>query len=811
MNILQKLQERGLFCAGCSACANRCPSRALEMRPDARGFLYPAVHSDRCIDCDFCLEVCPQLNPVNDNWLSPKCYAAWSSDEERMKSSSGAIFPRLAETVIQQGGIVFGAVFDDNFNVKHIGTEHLDGIAPMRKSKYVQSNMVGIHQKILGHLKEGRTVLFSGTPCQVASVKSFCRDYLDQLFLVDILCTGVSSSQEWQEYLSESFDMKSVTEIDFRDKNNGWRCDTLTVSYKNGAKQKLEPQEFIYGKALLSHLTTRDGCNNCEFGGLQRQGDLSIGDFWGISQYDPSLNDRKGTGLILCNNEKGELLLNQISQDLKMIKQLPLSATIGRNRVQKQSGLHPYHERFKELYPRKDFTTAVTDVFDEKHDIGLVSIFSCPNYGGQFTQFALYNVLKEMGYSVLMIEANNRRTMDVINSRCLFTDNPYPDYDKAAGSGDLSYLNDRCRLFIVGSDQHFNMGIMHKIGTSASLDFVDNRRPKIGYAISFGHDYFNGTDSERAYLSNMFQKFDAVSVREKSSVELCASSFGVPNAVHVMDPVFLLNMEVYHRLADKFRDEMPSEPFLYGFILDPYKKEPLLRFLESYLQIPSRTVPDIIYRGTDDITIAYPFYTDNKAPLEKWLSFFKYSKFVITDSFHGTCMALRFHKEFVSFYDPRRGNSRLESILKPLGLEYRMVASLEDLEARIDSFPPIDWESVDTVLNEHISLSRSWLQDNIEKYINDIRSFSDLDVLFQRVKNISASQANSAEEHYLMLTEELRSLEKKLDDIETHRFSNKAARKIKGGVKCLKDHGMIYTSKRFVFHLNRYINYLKSK
>ena len=769
------------------------------MRPDPRGFLYPAVREELCAECGRCRDVCPKLNGLAGHSEEPACYALWAEDEIRGASSSGGAFTLLAEEILRRGGIVCGVVMDESHKAVHAMAEDAEGLAAMRKSKYMQSDTGDIYRRLRKELKAGRTALFTGCPCQVAAARSYCRDCAENLYLADIFCTGVASSKEWHEYLESVAPSEEIKAVDFRDNRYGWHCDTLTLKLKDGQEKHIPAEQYTYGKGLFSHLTTRDGCENCEFSGLARQGDLSVGDFWGVSAYDRSLNDGRGTSVVLCNSEKGRQLLEAVKGRAKLLREVPLSATIGKNRLKAKTKAHPARERFKELYPARPFCVAVEDALQGRYDVGLVSIFSCQNYGGQLTQYCLKHALNDMGYSVLMI-GTVFRSRERNKKRMLFKNPPYADDEIAEvlTEEDRAALNDRCRTFVVGSDQMFNREILDVIGTMVTLDFADGRRPKIAYAASFGHDHFNGTEYQRAYLSNMLPKFDAFSVRESSAVDLCKRDFGFDKAVHVLDPVFLMSMADYNRLADVCREEMPQEPYLFGYILNPAGKEPLLDFLTGALELPQRSVPDIVYKGVKDITRMHPFYTDNKPRMEKWLAYFRHSSFVFTDSFHGTCMALRFHKEFISFYDERRGNARLSSILKPLGLDDRIVSSEEELEERMNHLKPIDWEKVDAALDAEIARCKAWLREAIEGTIHERRPLTDYDVLLGKYRELQ-KQSQQMQDRLLALEKKEEERTKKREN----RPTAKARKKIGKGIRSLRENGFLETGKKTVRFISK--------
>ena len=190
-------------CCGCEACVQCCPKQCLTMHEDCEGFLYPQVDESSCIDCGLCEKVCPVIHQ-NASQEPLSSYIAINPNEEiRLKSSSGGIFTLLAEKIIAEGGVVFGARFDENWDVVHAWTDTIEGLAPLCGSKYVQSRIGNTYNEAKDFLKQGRKVLFSGTPCQIAGLKKFLRKEYANLLTVDFICHGVPSPGVWRRYLSE--------------------------------------------------------------------------------------------------------------------------------------------------------------------------------------------------------------------------------------------------------------------------------------------------------------------------------------------------------------------------------------------------------------------------------------------------------------------------------------------------------------------------------------------------------------------------------------------------------------------------------
>lgn len=288
-------------CCGCEACRTICPKRCITMQEDSEGFLYPKVNKDTCIDCGLCEKVCPILNPIKND-AEPEVYAAINNDENiRMQSSSGGIFTLLAERVIKNGGVVFGASFDKDWNVVHDYTETIDGLSCFRGSKYVQSRIGDSFQKTKSFLDEGREVLFSGTPCQIAGLKNFLKKPYDNLLSVEVVCHGAPSPKVWRKYMSA---MPDIQQMSFRSKVHGWKNYNVSFSFKDGTKEETEFYKNPYMNVFLSNLSLRPSCYACPAKLRNSQCDIALADFWGVDKISPEIDDDKGCGLVLVYNQE---------------------------------------------------------------------------------------------------------------------------------------------------------------------------------------------------------------------------------------------------------------------------------------------------------------------------------------------------------------------------------------------------------------------------------------------------------------------------------------------------------------------------
>ena len=319
-------------CCGCEACAQVCPKRCIVMQEDDEGFLYPVTNKNICIDCHLCEQVCPILNQIEGRHPL-QIYTTFNPDMTvRMNSSSGGIFSMFAEQVIKEGGVVFGALFDEHWNVVHGYVDTLEGITLLRGSKYVQSRIGNAYQEAKLLLKEGRKVLFSGTPCQIAGLKTYLRhkEY-ENLLTIDVVCHGVPSPGVWRKYLQEEVaqqrDGKNtvlprpihekdvlVEGISFRDKGLGWKkySFALALSTTNGSGEKfsfcscMPLNENPFLKGFIADLYLRPSCYHCVYKNFSSQSDVTLADAWGVWDYYPKMYDDKGTSLLILSTSKAE-------------------------------------------------------------------------------------------------------------------------------------------------------------------------------------------------------------------------------------------------------------------------------------------------------------------------------------------------------------------------------------------------------------------------------------------------------------------------------------------------------------------------
>lgn len=323
-------------CCGCGGCAQICPKSCIALTADAEGFAYPRVDGDACIDCGLCEKACPVRNAVpEDDSVKPTALAAMSAEEDtRLLSSSGGIFSLLAEAVLSGGGTVYGAAFAQDFSVSHIAVREVSDLAKLRGSKYVQSDTKESYREIRTLLKEGKTVLFSGTACQTAGLRQFLGCDPENLITASVFCHGVPSPKVWKKCLEEQ--EKSVSKVYFRDKAPGWRGYTFGFDYMDGSAYRIPREDHPYFKLFLENVSLRPSCYQCRFKGLNRPADISLGDCWGIEDWLPEMDDNKGTSVVLVHSEKGRALLDALRsrgrwQSVEVDKAVPKQADARRS------------------------------------------------------------------------------------------------------------------------------------------------------------------------------------------------------------------------------------------------------------------------------------------------------------------------------------------------------------------------------------------------------------------------------------------------------------------------------------------------
>ena len=311
------------------------------MIEDNEGFKHPEICQDKCINCGLCKRTCPVLNTKENSSLN-KCYAAYNkNDKVKKTSSSGGIFDAIARVILKENGIVIGASFNDKMELKHIAIEKLEDLEKLKGSKYLQSDLDNVFSYIKEHISD-RKVLFAGTPCQVAGLRAYLKKNYDNLVCIDLFCHGVPSPKLFSKYIKEleNNNDSKVVKYNFRDKKTGWDIYSNTTSFENDNEISELQSNNSYMRLFLSDVALRESCYNCNFKIGNKYSDLTLGDFWGVQKYYPEMYSKNGVSAIIINTEKGKLIFESISNNLKY-KECKLEEIEDGNPSLKSSGKCP--------------------------------------------------------------------------------------------------------------------------------------------------------------------------------------------------------------------------------------------------------------------------------------------------------------------------------------------------------------------------------------------------------------------------------------------------------------------------------------
>ena len=712
-------------CTGCGACYSKCPKNAIVMERNDEGFLFPKINADLCVDCGLCYKVCPVDSPAKLG-DKPEVYAAWADMETRLKSSSGGFFSIIANYVLEKGGAVCGARYTDDYEgVFHAWAESKEELCALRGSKYLQSETGDTYRQAKEYLEQGRMVLYSGCACQIAGLKNYLGKDYDNLVTADIVCHGVPSPKAYRSYVLEKADGVPIEKMDFREKEYwGWGT-AISLFKKDGTVYRDDCYKDPYFVGFLSGLITRECCATCPYTQLNRVGDFTLGDFWGIKEVSEKLDDRNGTSLVIVNTPHGQKLFKTLKENCAMVENVALKTV--KEIAKKRNGqlLHPTKEnsrrqRFFELLKANESKFVEAYNRAQRYDVGYVGWWDSINYGSALTSFAMNRTLKNMGKSVIMLEHHgirpNRDSYGLQFARKFF------ECSKITSEKDMRRFNKVCDTFLVGSDQLWNWWNIRSNNNLHMffLDFVEKGHRKIAYATSFGKDETDYPDDKRIRVGYNLSKFDAISVREKSGVGVCKREFGV-EATHVLDPVFLCDMASYKEITDISTMEKPQK-YLFSYILDPtLDKIDMVKKSAQKLGLTYRIAIDAL-RDNDENSKNVIEKVLSKDPnvlsglrIEDWLSFIENAEYVVTDSFHGFCFSMIYKRNVIAYINPRRGKARFESIAGTTGLEERLVTATQQIFDKGLLDKAIDYEVVAARLAPEIARSKEWLENAFKK------------------------------------------------------------------------------------------------
>jgi len=358
------LYKKEYECCGCGACMNMCPVHAITLLENDVGFLFPQIDDEKCTGCGLCKTACAFQNIDEKNHPLSTYVAANQNKEVSKFSASGGVFAAIASAILKENGIVFGVILDEKINPVHVGIDKNSDLRPMQGSKYVQSYIGWTYSEVKKLLNEGKTVLFSGTPCQVAGLKGYLKKDYDNLLTIDIVCHGVPNSKFFKEYiasLEKRFDGK-IVEFKFRDKSIGWGKNGRAIFEKNGRtySKKIYASESPYYACFLDDISFRESCYKCKYASDKRPADITLGDFWGIEKEHPELlkngtfREQDGISVVIANSEKGQQFLKSC-KELKLVETVFAKASNGNPQLRMATKMPEKYKELMKLYSEKGY------------------------------------------------------------------------------------------------------------------------------------------------------------------------------------------------------------------------------------------------------------------------------------------------------------------------------------------------------------------------------------------------------------------------------------------------------------------------
>ncbi len=693
-------------CTGCGVCSASCPVKVIKLVENKEGFFVPEIDTNKCINCQKCVSICPVINHTTPNLKQNiRTYIFAADDSRRLKSASGAFFRTLAEHFIENGGYVCGAAFNPQWDVEHILINNKQDLDKICSSKYIQSNCSSSFSAIKSLLAQNKKVLFSGTPCQVAALYKFLGKNDPNLLTVDLFCQGVPSSGIWHQYLRQIADITKIKNINFRDKVSGWDCSI------NSGKILFEDSQKpigVFYDAFLKNIIVRKSCENCLFAKLPRCADISAGDFWNWRRYNKKINDDKGLNLILANNDKGFLNIQSLKSFTKLFRRIKLKNKYLGGGICKRDKFPLERERFFKHLASKNLLQNLADCTYKKYDVALLSFWNVPNYGSALVAYAVYKIIENLGYDVVMVNKKYLigQPLNKYNSAYLFGLKKFPltkAYDTTANDFELNNYAD---TFVVGSDTLWWWRDIKESQGFWALDFAKENKKKISFCTSFAQDKTDIPNEHIPYFKKQFARFDAISVREKQGEKICAKTFGC-SAKSFLDPTLILDKAYFDELLTTTDENFatPYSQYIFAYILDITKeKAELLKKISQLLELPIVLIPSIVRRTPESFGIKQ----ERDISIEKFLFLLKSATFILTDSFHGICFSIIYEKKFYGIVNQSRGISRYD-IFTEMGLSHRLISSQANINQQ-DLQSDIDYAAAKTVITQKRTEALSWLK-----------------------------------------------------------------------------------------------------
>ena len=725
-------------CCGCTACASICNKKAITLSPDEEGFLYPVVDEAKCVKCGLCEKICPFGDSYS--YEPDKSAAFYASYDvfKRSGSSSGGLFYTLAEYVIsEKHGWVFGAAFDDNLKLRHIGVNTIEGITPLRGSKYVQSDINATYERVKTLLGNGQYVLYVGTPCQIAGLRAYLRKKYENLVLVDVVCHGVPSQSIFdahKEYLEKKYRSK-VKRYQFRDNEKWGGCEI--VDFENNeqvinASYNLSPYLFSF----MQGLTCRESCYECPFAKMPRQGDITLGDFWGVKTFFPKIDTSKGVSLVIVNTTTGQTVWNEIKKSVVCLESNYVDASKeNQNLVEKtkrperRTGVYDRikaegyekiarkefrHPNYNRIWIRNEIRQSV--LFSRLHNLvrwilgkeqeenelksSLITIHTGFNFGSVLQTIATVKILSDIGIKTTVVNyiqpvyTYQEFLKGIFTSVKEFVLKVYklPDLiinNHVYGSYLKKYCNvsapiyrsdsflKRCPVgdyYITGSDQVWNT---YYNGIDMHYFFSGITGVKFSLSASIGKE--KADEETKKMLLNGLKDYIAISVREETAVDILSEL--EYDSTWLIDPTFMLNKEDW-ALYETRKNIKKKYILLYL----PYNIKDKDIIYKTARQIADKNNLEVVTFSWNYRDDKYADKTYKYCSPGDFVTLMMHAEYVITNSFHGTAFSINLNKQFW-VYMPTSFSTRIESTLSLFNLEDRLLSAIitdEQISEKID-------------------------------------------------------------------------------------------------------------------------------
>lgn len=735
-------------CTGCGACANACHMKAISMLEDREGFLYPHIDLDKCVGCFICTNICPANALILPDGNFKKYFMVQSADVEALEnSSSGGGFYEIARFILENGGYVCGAAFNEKHELRHRIISDMRDLKKLMGSKYLQSVAGSVFVDIANLLKSNRSVFFVGTPCQVAGLKSFLKSKkIDSrnLLVSDLVCHGVPSPKIWSLYLS-AIVKDPISDIQFRDKSVSWRHYSLCVRNNSKILYLKDLRSDLYLRGFLSDIFLRSSCYSCKYASLSRVGDISLGDFWGCNLSFSS----KGVSMVCVNSLKGMDFIEKIKNRFSIYEEksereiletnrvlyMPVNCPKNRDKFFKcvLSGCGIIDALKKYSMPQKNFCgnlvsavkLLITRVLPRNlyknedmppRKIGILNLsYGHFNFGAVLLSYATQIVFRRLGCHPYIINYNPQflkywrlSYIKGLISGFNFIKFKYSFLNTTqvfVSGKSLKKLNKYFDDFAIGSDQVWRYAICKKNYDVYFGDFVERGKNLFSYAASFGIENWSEAPTVvTAEIKVLLEKFSSISVRERSGCDILKNVFG-KDGVDVLDPTMMLDRTDYLPLF--CREPKRSHKYIASSFLD---KTELSEFVTKECSSSfGLTVENIQYRELKIFGKSRYLYKT----VSHWLSGIDNAEFVITNSFHCVAFSIILKKNFICVDSAHRGNARLKNLLEKLGLKDRLVFSKEDVEKVLQK--TIDYDNVYSIIREERGYALEFLRSALKK------------------------------------------------------------------------------------------------